>query len=56
MKLEILYPNYRELLKADKIMARKFIIQPKNSPRKTPAYIEGIIIAERKKQDMEEKE
>jgi len=92
MKLEILYPSYRELLKADKIMARKFIIQayektkniselsrifkttrktvkeiikryqqkgedglkdlsrrPKNSPRKTPAYIEGIIIAEREK-------
>ena len=26
-KEEILYPSYRELLKADKIMARKFIIQ-----------------------------
>jgi len=27
MNQEILYPSYRELLKADKIMARKFIIQ-----------------------------
>jgi transposase len=92
MNLEILYPSYKELLKADRIMARKFIIQayektknisevsrifkttrktikkiikrykekgeeglkdlsrrPKNSPRKTPAYIEVIIIAEREK-------
>lgn len=90
--LEILYPSYRELLKADEIMARKFIIQayektknisevarifkttrktvrkiikrykeqgenglvskskrPKNFPRKTPTYLEGIIISERKK-------